>query len=58
MRDSGDLKPEADVPALARAVLAIVQGGFVLMQSSRSTNELATALDVALLVLRGSAAEG
>ncbi|MCO5995565.1 TetR/AcrR family transcriptional regulator [Actinoallomurus rhizosphaericola] len=58
MRANGDLEPTTDVPALARAILALVQGGFVLMQASRSIERLSQALDAALLVLRGNATDG
>jgi TetR/AcrR family transcriptional regulator, transcriptional repressor for nem operon len=57
MRENGDLAPATDVAALARAVLAIVQGGFILMQSARSVEKLSQALDTALLTLRQQAAD-
>jgi hypothetical protein len=44
MREHGDLTPDTDVPTLARAILATVQGGFVLMQASRSTEALSQVL--------------
>ena len=58
MRGNGDLAPDVDVPALAEAILAIVQGGFVLMQASRSIQALSNALDAALLMLRGAGSSG
>ncbi|MCO5967815.1 TetR/AcrR family transcriptional regulator [Actinoallomurus soli] len=57
MRANGDLEPATDVPALARAILALVQGGFVLMQASRSIERLSQALDAVLLLVRENATD-
>lgn len=51
MREHGHLLPDADPTALAENILTIVQGGFVLMQASRSIRRLSDALDLALRVL-------
>jgi TetR/AcrR family transcriptional repressor of nem operon len=58
LRDNGDLAATTDVPALARSILALVQGGFVLMQASRSVEKLSQALDTVLLVLKAAAPTG
>ncbi|WP_086856607.1 TetR family transcriptional regulator C-terminal domain-containing protein [Amycolatopsis lexingtonensis] len=51
MRENGHLLPDTDPTALAENILTIVQGGFVLMQASRSIRRLSDALDLALRVL-------
>jgi len=51
MKENGRLLPDADPAALAEDILTIVQGGFVLMQASRSIRRLADALDLALRVV-------
>ncbi|MFD2415629.1 TetR/AcrR family transcriptional regulator [Amycolatopsis pigmentata] len=58
MRRDGNLTATTDVPALARSILALVQGGFVLMQASRSVEKLSQALDTALLLLENAGAAG
>lgn len=45
MRDSGQLRPDADPDRLALALLAAVQGGLLLDQTRRDTAPLETALD-------------
>ena len=56
MRARGDLRPEADVDALALALLAAVQGGLVLTQARRTTVPLRTSVDVVLAHVRSFAA--
>lgn len=51
MQASGSLREHIDPDALAEAMLATVQGGFMLMQASRSVPRLANALDAALRLL-------
>jgi TetR/AcrR family transcriptional regulator, transcriptional repressor for nem operon len=55
MRDRGDLRPEADPPQLALALLAAVQGGALLTQTRRDTAPLEAALSTALAHLRSLA---
>lgn len=52
MRSRGVLRPEADVDALALALLAAVQGGLVLTQARRSSLPLRTSLDAVLAHVR------
>lgn len=47
MRARGELRPDADVDALATALLAAVQGGILLTKTQRDTAWLQTALDAA-----------
>jgi TetR/AcrR family transcriptional regulator, transcriptional repressor for nem operon len=48
MRAHGQLRPDADVAALAQFLLATAQGGLVLTQVRRDSTALETALDVAI----------
>lgn len=48
MRDSGKLKPEANPTELATAVIAALQGGLLLAQTTRSSRPLELALDMAI----------
>ncbi len=48
MRARGELRPDADVDALATALLAAVQGGILLTRTERDTSSLQTALDAAV----------
>ncbi|MGH9025445.1 MAG: TetR/AcrR family transcriptional regulator [Acidimicrobiia bacterium] len=48
MRDRAELKPGADPADLATAVIAAVQGGLLLTQTTRTTRPLELALDMAL----------
>ena len=48
MRDSGKLKPEANPAELATAVIAALQGGLLLAQTTRSSRPLELALDMAI----------
>lgn len=52
MRDRGDLRPEADPDQLALAVLAALQGGFLLTQVRREITPLQAALDSALALIQ------
>lgn len=48
MQERGELRADADVDALATAVLASVQGGILLTQAYRTTKPLEAALDAVL----------
>ncbi len=48
MRDRGDLTAEADPAELAGALMAALQGGLLLAQTTRTTRPLELALDMAL----------
>jgi len=48
MRASGVLQPEADPAALATAVLAALQGGYLLSQTQHNSRPMAIALDMVL----------
>ena len=48
MRDRGALKPEADPAELATAVIAALQGGLLLAQTTRASRPLELALDMAI----------
>ena len=48
MRDRGDLAADANPAELARALLAALQGGLLLAQTTRTTRPLELALDMAL----------
>lgn len=48
MRERGELAPKADPEALARGLLAAVQGGLLLAQAAGSVTPLRAALDLAL----------
>jgi TetR/AcrR family transcriptional regulator, transcriptional repressor for nem operon len=45
MRESGELSPAADPDSLALAILAVLEGGLLLTQITRSTSRLEQALD-------------
>jgi len=48
MRDRGELAAEADPAELAGALMAALQGGLLLAQTTRTTRPLELALDMAL----------
>jgi predicted NBD/HSP70 family sugar kinase len=48
MQERGELRADADVDALATAVLASAQGGILLTQAYRTTKPLEAALDAVL----------
>ena len=48
MRDRGEIKPEADPAELAIAVIAALQGGLLLAQTTRQSRPLELALDMAI----------
>jgi TetR/AcrR family transcriptional regulator, transcriptional repressor for nem operon len=48
MRDRGEIKPEADPAELATAVIAALQGGLLLAQTTRQSRPLELALDMAI----------
>ncbi|MFC7649561.1 TetR family transcriptional regulator C-terminal domain-containing protein [Streptosporangium lutulentum] len=52
MRDRRELRADADPDALATAIMAGLQGGFLLSQTMRSARPLAIALDAALTYVR------
>jgi AcrR family transcriptional regulator len=52
LQASGGLRPDADPARLAKATLALVQGGLLLTQVNRDPNELRESLDAALRLLR------
>jgi AcrR family transcriptional regulator len=58
MRDRGDLRPDADPPALAAGLLASLQGGMLLTQTTRDIRHLQAALKAALDHLRSYATPG
>ena len=47
MREHGRLRPDAATHDLATAIMAAVQGGLLLAQTTRSTRPLELALDMA-----------
>lgn len=57
MRDNGLLRPDADPMALAVAVMAAVQGGYLLAQTAHNSEPMAIALDMALMHVRSYATE-
>jgi hypothetical protein len=54
MQARGKLDSNADPDALARATLALIQGGLVLTQANRDPGQLAIALDAAYDHLRAA----
>ncbi len=52
LQASGGLRPDADPGQLAKATIALLQGGLLLTQVNRDPNELRQALDAALRLLR------
>jgi TetR/AcrR family transcriptional repressor of nem operon len=52
LRVAGRLDPQADVQRLAVAIVAAVQGGYILAQAARESQPLADALDMALARVR------
>ena len=48
MRESGMLRADADPTDLAMAIIAAVQGGYILAQTARSEKPMAIALDMAI----------
>ncbi len=55
MQRRGELRPDADVDALALATLASLQGGLLLTQTARDPGPVTVALDAALAHLRSYA---
>lgn len=54
MQEAGELRPDANVDALAVGLMAAVQGGYLLAQTKRDGRAMAMALDMALDSVRGS----
>jgi TetR/AcrR family transcriptional regulator, transcriptional repressor for nem operon len=52
LRLAGRLDPQADVQRLAVAIMAALQGGYILAQAARESQPLADALDMALARVR------
>lgn len=52
LQEEGQLPPEADAGALATGLVAAVQGGYLLAQTSRDVAPMATAIDMAISHLR------
>jgi len=48
MRDSGALRPDADIHALATGLLAAVEGGYLLSQTGRDPRLMQAALNMAI----------
>jgi TetR/AcrR family transcriptional regulator, transcriptional repressor for nem operon len=48
MQDNGKLDPSADPGALATGLMAALQGGYLLAQTTRDTRQMEIALDMAL----------
>jgi len=48
MRDSGVLRPEADIRSLATGLLAAVEGGYLLSQTGRDPRLMQAALNMAI----------
>jgi TetR/AcrR family transcriptional repressor of nem operon len=55
MRTNGVLEPDVDPTALATAVMAALQGGYLLSQTQRSSRPMEIALDMALSQVRSYA---
>ncbi len=58
MRDRGELRSDADPEHLALATLAALQGGLLLVQTSKDATPLRAGLDAALGYIRTFAADG
>jgi TetR/AcrR family transcriptional repressor of nem operon len=56
LKTSGELRADADTAALAKATIALLQGGLLLTQVRRDPQQLRDALDGALALLRAQAA--
>ncbi|GHH76894.1 transcriptional regulator [Streptomyces sulfonofaciens] len=52
MRHNGELRPDADPRALATALMAAVQGGYVLARTTRDASPMRTALNMAIAHVR------
>lgn len=52
MRDRGTLRAEADPQALATGLMAALQGGYLLAQTSRDVKTMKVALDMAISYVR------
>ena len=52
MQDSGELRPDADPEELAVGLMAAVQGGYLLVKTTRDERSMAIALDMALDSIR------
>jgi hypothetical protein len=57
MQDSGQLRRDADPRTLATAVMAAVQGGYLMAQLARDIEPMAAALTMAVDHVRRFAAE-
>ncbi len=57
MVEFGNIRPDADAETLAIGVLASLQGGLLLAETTRSTRPLEIALDAALAHLKGFATQ-
>lgn len=57
MRDNGTLRADADPETLATGVMAALQGGYLLAQTTRDTTPMKIALDMALAHVKSYAAE-
>src|SRR5271155_1112220 len=55
LKAGGQLRAEADTAALAKATIALLQGGLLLTQVRRDPQQLRDALDAALTLLRAQA---
>jgi TetR/AcrR family transcriptional repressor of nem operon len=55
MRASGTLRPEADPDALATGLMAALQGGYLLAQTTRDVEPMRIALDMAIAHVRAFA---
>jgi TetR/AcrR family transcriptional regulator, transcriptional repressor for nem operon len=58
LRARGELSADADPAELAKATMALVQGGLLLTQVRRDPGQLRAALNAALRLLRASSATG
>jgi hypothetical protein len=56
MKDTGALRPEADVRTLATGLMAALQGGYLLAQTARDVTPMKIALDMAVAHVRTYAA--
>jgi TetR/AcrR family transcriptional repressor of nem operon len=55
MIDNGTLPPDADPDQLATAIMAALQGGYLLSQTAHSSTPMQVALDMAINHVRGFA---
>jgi AcrR family transcriptional regulator len=57
MQDNGTLKPDADPDFLATGLMAALQGGYLLAQTSRDMKRMEVALDMALSHIKAQLVE-